>query len=875
MKLFNDTRKYPQISLLSALIFASLSVHADDSIQFNTDVLDVKDRGNISLDQFSHAGYLMPGDYTFTVRVNGQSLSGEHVITYYQDENDENNSSACVPKEVVAELGLKEKYLDQVTWWHNGECLDPKSLDGMTMSGDLSTTSLNITVPQAYMEYVSDTWDPPSRWDNGIAGVIFDYNLNALAGHRRGGYSDGHYYNISGNGTTGVNAGAWRLRADWQGYLNHDTGSGSDTDTNLDVSQVYAYRPIPSIKSKLTVGETYYNSDVFDSFRFVGGQLESDDSMLPPNLRGYAPEVTGVAKTNAKVTVTQKGRVLYQTQVAPGPFRIQDLNDAVTGELDVKIEEQSGEVRTFTINTSDIPYLTRPGTVRYKLALGKPQGYEYQYYSGETEGEYQHDTYTDMHHTYGAPVFAAGESSWGINSGWSLYGGFIGSQDYNALSLGIGRDLFQFGAISFDASVARADLPYKDSQGEDTKTGSSYRLSYSKDFDDYDSQITFAGYRFSTRDFMTMDEYLDARDYENNSDNDKQLYTVTFNKQFRDQGLSVYLNYSHETYWDSPKNNNFNLSLSQTFDAFDLQGINASLTLFKNQYDTVDDYGGYLSMSVPIGDNSTVSLNSNISNSHTSNEVSYNHTIDENNNYQLAAGGSEGDATTRAYYSHLGDRAEVDVNANYQANDSSSVGLTLRGGLTATTKGVVLHRVNDMGGTRMLVDTGDVSGVPVKGFGGISHSNVFGKAVIADVNSYYRSSASIDLDKLGDDVDATNSVVQGTLTEGAIGYRKFSVISGEKAMATLRLEDGSSPPFGATVFNGDGLQTGIVNDDGSVYLSGIQPNGKMQVKWGGQVCDISLPATLPDPTSGLLLPCKALRADDVEQHKTEKHSSTP
>lgn len=874
MKLLNDTRKYPQISLLSAFIFASLSVHADDSIQFNTDVLDVKDRANISLEQFSHAGYLMPGDYTFTVRVNDHSLSGEHTITYYQDEKDENDSNACVPKEVVAELGLKEKYLNQVTWWHNHECLDPKSLDGMTINGDLSTTSLNITVPQEYMEYISDTWDPPSRWDNGIAGVIFDYNVNALAGHRRGGYSDGHYYNVSGNGTTGANAGAWRLRADWQGYLNHDTGSGDSTDTNLDISQVYAYRPIPSIKSKLTLGETYYNSDIFDSFRFVGGSLESDDSMLPPNLRGYAPEVTGVAKTNAKVTVTQKGRVLYQTQVAPGPFRIQDLNDAVTGELDVKIEEQSGEVRTFTINTSDIPYLTRPGTVRYKLAIGKPEGYEYQQYSGDTQGDYAHNTYTDMHHTYGAPVFAAGESSWGIDSGWSLYGGFIGSQDYNALSLGVGRDLFQFGAVSFDASVARADLPYKDSRGEDTKTGSSYRLSYSKDFDDYDSQITFAGYRFSTRDFMTMDEYLDARDYENNADNDKQLYTVTLNKQFRDLGLSVYLNYSHETYWDSPKNNNFNLSLSQTFDAFNLHGVNASLTLFKNQYDAVNDYGGYLSMSVPVGGNSFVSFNSNISKSNHSNEISYNHTIDENNNYQLAAGGSGGDATSRAYYSHLGDRSEVDVNANYQANDSSSIGLTLRGGLTATTKGVVLHRVSDMGGARMMVDTGGVADVPVKGFGGISHSNLFGKAVIADVNSYYRSAASIDLDKLGDNVDATNSVVQGTLTEGAIGYRKFSVISGAKAMATLRLEDGSSPPFGATVFNGDGLQTGIVNDDGSVYLSGIQPNGNMHVKWGGQVCDISLPVLLPDPTSGLLLPCKALRTDDVEQHKTEKHSTT-
>ncbi|WP_157699308.1 fimbria/pilus outer membrane usher protein, partial [Serratia marcescens] len=48
-----------------------------------------------------------------------------------------------------------------------------------------------------------------------------------------------------------------------------------------------------------------------------------DDNMLPPNLRGYAPEVTGVAKTNAKVTISQQGRVLYETTVAAGPFRIQ------------------------------------------------------------------------------------------------------------------------------------------------------------------------------------------------------------------------------------------------------------------------------------------------------------------------------------------------------------------------------------------------------------------------------------------------------------------------------------------------------------------------------------------------------------------------
>ncbi|HEJ0318277.1 TPA: outer membrane usher protein [Klebsiella aerogenes] len=848
------------IALVLMVLVSGRATQAADNIQFNTDVLDVKDRNNISLEQFSRAGYMMPGDYTFRVIVNGQALNGEQTITYYQDEQDKNNSLVCVPQSVAGQLGLKEKYFNQLTWWHDGDCIALSSLDGMTASGNMSDSTLNISIPQAYMEYTSENWDPPSRWDTGISGVIFDYNINALAGRNYSDYRDGRYYNLSGNGATGLNVGPWRLRADWQGYLNHDTGNS--TTSNLDVTAVYAYRPLPSIKSKLTIGETYYNSDVFDSFRFVGGSLESDDNMLPPNLRGYAPEVTGVAKTNAKVTVSQRGRVLYETQVAPGPFRIQDLSDAVSGQLDVKVEEQNGQIQTFTVNTSDIPYLTRPGTMRYKLALGKPEGYEYHDYNG-TDGDTAEDadnTYTDMHHTYGAPTFAGGEFSWGINSGWSLYGGGIGSRDYNALSAGVGRDLLQFGAIALDASVARTVLP-----SDDVKTGSSYRLSYSKDFDDYDSQITFAGYRFSTRDFLTMDEYLDARNDGDTTDNDKQMYTVTFNKQFKEQALSIYLNYSHETYWDSPKNNNFNLSLSKNFDAFGLHNLSTSLTAYKNQYDGINDYGMYLSLSLPVGDNSTVSLNSTFGNSNHSNEVSYFHTIDSNNTYELAGGGFDGDATSRAYFSHLGDMAEVDANANYQSGSSSSVGLTVRGGLTATAHGVALHRVSQIGGTRMMVDTGGVSGVPVSGFGGVSRTNLFGKAVVADVNSYYRSSASIDLDKLSDTVDVSNSVVQGTLTEGAIGYRKFGVISGAKAMASLRLQDGSALPFGATVFNHDGLQTGIVNDDGSVYLSGIQPDGKMTAKWDGQVCDIALPPTLPDQSASLLLPCQHLRADEAQK----------
>ncbi|MBC3252358.1 outer membrane usher protein [Serratia fonticola] len=808
-------------------------VYAADDIQFNTDVLDVNDRKNIDLSQFSRGGYIMPGTYGMQVHVNRNDLP-EQQIPFYAPKEDPNGSRACISQALVNELGFKEGVLKDLTWWHDGECLDEGSVPGMEVRGDLATNTLYLNIPQAFLEYTAENWDPPSRWDEGIPGLLLDYNLNARNQHQqRGG---GGTQTLSGNGTTGVNLGSWRLRADWQANVDHQTGSGKSTRQQLDWSRYYAYKAVPSLRSKLTLGENYLDSSMFDSFRFTGASLISDDNMLPPNLRGYAPEVTGVAKTNAKVTISQQGRVLYETSVASGPFRIQDINDAVSGELNVRVEEQDGSVQEFVVNTASIPYLTRPGSVRFKLAAGKPSDWQ--------------------HHSRG-PVFGTGEFSWGVSNGWSLYGGALAGGDYNALSLGIGRDLLLFGALSFDATQSRARLPQEDS----TLSGGSYRLSYSKNFDEYDSQVTFAGYRFSEQDFMSMGEYLDARDSGTRTGNGKEMYTVTFNKHFRDWGLSSYINYSHETYWDRPANDRYNLTVSRYFDVGRFRNLSLSLSAYRNQYNGTKDDGAYLSLSMPWGNNSTVSYNATVNRNDTTHGVGYYDRIDEDNNYQLTTGTSRSGVSASGYYNHEGDAARMSANVSYQEGRYSAVGVSMQGGMTLTAEGGAVHRTGMAGGTRMLIDTQGVPDVPVRGYGSTSRTNAWGKAVIADVNSYYRNKASIDLTQLGDNAEATKSVVQATLTEGAIGYRKFEVIAGAKAMAVIKLADGSEPPFGATVMNARKQGTGIVNDGGSVYLSGINAGDVMSVHWNGAAqCEVRLPTPLPADMfmNTLLLPCHPL-----------------
>ena len=348
------------LGVIFLTILAKTSM-ASTEVQFNTDVLDLKDRSNIDLSQFSRKGFILPGSYTLAININASTLP-ERVIHFYPSEQDKNETLSCISPEIIPLIGLKEVALSRLKWWHNGECVDFQSLNGVTARTDLGKSTLFISIPQAYLEYSSPTWDPPARWEEGISGLLFDYSVNAQnISQKVQGAKSGT--NVSGNGTTGANFDAWRFRADWQ--ARHDRrDTGAQSPTRWDWSRFYGYRALRKIGAKLTAGEDYLNSNLFDSFRYTGLNLMSDDNMLPPNLRGYAPEISGVAKNNAKVIISQQGRIIKEVQIPAGPYRIQDLDSAVSGNLDVRVEEQDGEVHQFQVNTATIPYLTRPGQFR-------------------------------------------------------------------------------------------------------------------------------------------------------------------------------------------------------------------------------------------------------------------------------------------------------------------------------------------------------------------------------------------------------------------------------------------------------------------------------------------------------------------------------
>ncbi|EBC1676113.1 PapC/FimD family outer membrane usher protein, partial [Salmonella enterica subsp. enterica] len=374
--------------------------------------------------------------------------------------------------------------------------------------------------------------------------------------------------------------------------------------------------------------------------------------------------------------------------------------------------------------------------------------------------------------------------------------------------------------------------------------GKSWRLSYSKRFDEMNTDITFAGYRFSERNYMTMDQYLNARYRNDFTGREKELYTISLNKNVEEWNTSVNLQYSYQTYWDRRTADYYTLSVNRYFDAFGFKNIAAGLTASRSRYSRNGVYSDnnyndsvFLRLSVPWG-TGTASYSGSMSNDRYTNTVGYSDTLNDGlSYYSLNAGvntgnGQPSQSQMSAYYNHNSPLANLSANFSTIQNSYTSLGITASGGATITAKGAALHAGGMNGGTRLLVDTDGVGGVPVDG--GRVSTNRWGIGVVTDVSSYYRNTTSVDLNKLPEDMEATRSVVESVLTEGAIGYREFEVLKGSRLFAVLRLADNSHPPFGASVTNAKGRELGMVADSGLAWLSGVNEGETLNVSWDGK-----------------------------------------
>lgn len=815
------------IALLGGLSVACYHVQARE--YFNPAFLG-KD-SDVDLSVFEDAGYIPPGRYIVDIYVNQNKVESRSL-------NFTEQNGKTVPELTLSQLNDWGINVKSVSSWL-GKPLDTvvygisTDIPQSSLKFDFQRLRLDISIPQESMKPSVRGVVDPALWDEGIPAFLMNYNINGAKGKYDSHSALNETQNLFATFRNGINMGPWRLRST-QTYTDNSTQYKNNYNTENPeqkkwrTSDTFLQRNIRALQGELTIGESTTGNDVFDGIPFRGVQLASDDAMLPDSMQGFAPVITGNANSNALVTVTQNGYVMYQTTVAPGPFRITDMySSGNSGDLTITVKEADGSTHVTTQGYSSLSIMERPGGFKYEVTLGK-------YHGGNL--------------TVGSrnPNFGMATLIYGLPHNVTLYGGGLVADNYQSAVIGTGVSLGSVGALSLDVTQARAQLPGTEAQPDTWNTGQSYRVRFSKDMMSTGTGIDLAAYRYSTKNYYSFSD-VNSMGYQLNYgqvpwalDRRRSTLRVDLRQSLKDLG-SIYLSAYKNDYWDSSRRDN-NLSAGYNFMT---KGISWGLSYTIDRIKQGDDYPEnrqfMLTAQIPFSifgpQRALQNLNASYTMTHDNNgqvtqSAGVNGSFLDNRlswNAQQSWGNANQQDNSSVYLGYQGNAGSV--NAGYSNSGMyKNYSYGASGAVLVHQHGVTLSRMLSDGA--VLVRAPGVSGANVSS--GVQ-TDWRGYAVVPSITPYRKNSVTIDPSSLPDGKDIEQTSQNLYPTRGAVVMADYKVRSGQQLMMTL-LHNGKPLPFGALVslIAGEVESSGIVGDGGQVYLSGMPAEGRIQAKWGNQ-----------------------------------------
>lgn len=800
------------ICIAFALVNAVQTVYARDSFNAELVELDNPGAGKADLSAFE-SGSQAPGKYHVDIILDDQLIETRDIDFTSVKEGDEGDSlQPCLSIEQLNGWGVKTALFPDLAS-KGASCVNLRAIPHASTDFQFAAQRLIISIPQAAIDLPARGYVSPALWDEGITAAMLNYSLsgaNSRAKQNGSENSDSQYANLR----PGLNVGPWRLR-------NYTTWSRDESGQDKwDTVYTYAQRAIIPLRAQLTLGDSSAPADVFDSMPFRGGQLASDDDMLPDSLKGYAPVVRGIARTNAQVVVRQNGYQIYQTYVAPGAFEIADMYPTGgAGDLDVTVKEADGSEQHFTLPYASLPVLQREGRLKYALTGG-----QYRSYNGSVE----------------KTPFGQITGIYGLPYGLTLYGGLQESSKYQSIATGLGKNMGELGAISADMTQA-----WSTPQGGDKSNGQSWRARYSKNVVGTGTHFSIAGYRYSTRGYYGMQEILDSwGDSAALQDRRRNRAELTMSQTLGPSLGSLTLSAAREDYWNSGKtmasyslgyNNDWhNISYGITwtyskngsagssdgnkrYDHDQLLAFNVSIPLEKFLPQTWANYG--VSTSRNSGTTHNIGLNGvalenhalnwNVQQGYGSDGVGY-------------AGNMNGD--------YKGTYGEVTAGYSYDKH-SERLNYGLQGGILAHQDGMTLSQ--PLGETNVLIRAPGARGVAIRNQPGV-RTDYRGYTAVSTLSVYRKNDVTLDPESLPDDVELDINTRTVTPTRGALVLADYTARVGRRVLFNL-MHNGHPVPFGAMASlkgaDGGGV---IVGDKGQAYLTGLANQGTVFVTWGAE-----------------------------------------
>ncbi|WP_145542701.1 fimbria/pilus outer membrane usher protein [Yersinia frederiksenii] len=711
---------------------------------------------------FSKQDKFLPGQHDVTLIINANK-------TYRTEASFNSEGQLCADRKLLMTLKLHHK--DSGDSCENIETLWP----GVAVKLFPGQFRIEMTLPQ-------EAFDPElesSDYQRGGYAVLLNYNL---FGQRIESNNDDLNL-FQGQFEPGINFNNWVLRN--RGSYTYNQGIG-----HYDNQETYALRAVESLKSVVQLGEFGLVGNTYSGLPVVGAQLYSDNAQL--NNTQLTVPIEGIANTNATIEIRQRGRVIYRTVVAPGPFSLSNISNFSSGvPTDVNVIEEDGTQQNFTVSNALDPNFEQQATT-YQLAIGR---YRDNLDNGESD----------------SPLLASGEWSFSpINSLRTTSAGLL-SADYQNISM---QNLYSGLENAWFSGVA--------SYSNTKSAGQGYQLSVQ-------NQVAINGNLSAS--LSTVYDSVNYWSPDNALSNGNNLETLTNGKL--KNATSAALTWAHprwgafsyvlsnNMYYQAENSVSHTISVSEQFGR-----VTTTLSI---QSTSQGQNAAYFGLSMPLGKGS-LSGRMQRNNGNMTLGSTYQGTWDDNKGYSVGITGSDnqrrvnGAMNIKTAYSQLSGGVSQATNNSRSAYLSSSGSMAYANNTFATSASAI-------GDTFAVVNVPSQSNLRVSSpSSGMAITDYAGTALLPSVIPYTVSKAQISTKTLPLNIRLNSTSADLMMTRGTVATRDFEATETRQLLLTILDSNREPMPVGANVLDAQGKFLGTIIGDGNFMLENKTIGAMLRVK---------------------------------------------
>ncbi|HHQ2585831.1 TPA: PefC/AfrB family outer membrane usher protein [Providencia rettgeri] len=725
------------------------------------------------------------GHYIVEVIFNRRSMNKKELIILPEDKE-----TLCLNKDWITELSLPIN-LNLFSAYFNPErqCYDISRYPGAQVTFDNAKQTLSLSIPQIALDESTNQQD----WDYGITGVKVNYSgyVSKTSSSKTQMYGDFDLYSNMGR---------------WVAFVRSSYLKDSGTET----SEATISTAIKPIQGSFIAGKTLTALSILPNFVFYGMALRSERDMRPWEMRGYAPVISGVVNSNAKITISQNGYILSSQVVPAGAYQLKNIAPVSNGNITVTVEENDGTktVRYYPVAT--LSSLLRANEINYNVAIGERE------IAGKRENR----------------LFFLGAFDYGLTH-FTFHTAGILHNDYKSAALGASKDLGQFGAISFNVNTAVSTFQKQTpTMPEARQSGISYMLQYANSLTD-NTNLQLLAYRYTGKDYVDFNDFNPNALYHRS--NRKERYETILSQNFDGSFLS--LSGWIQTYRNAISNE---VGANITYNTA-LKGIDLS---FSADYQKLNDYNhdNYVfsvGVNIPFSVFDKNHFWTNSVNYDRRNKASFNSgisgSINEKVNYSINTNKDRDNWSNSAYFGV--DQRLINTGFAVSQNAHQTTGSVNASGSLLATQETGLLFSNVRRDTVAIAKIKDIQNVT---FNDSPPTDGKGNTVIG-ISPYIENNLKINTEEVPNNIELLDSVQQFVPTDKAIIYREFKYSTIHRYILRLKKKNGEFISAGSSVRTENNEYVGFVSNSGVLLLNLLnKPKTIFVLSPKGEQCTLNL-----------------------------------